>query len=151
MHHPALHGSQNEGGQRIQVEALRKPVPRLFQTAPDRAGPGLEVRRDARMRRQIVGFDFQRQPSQRTPVATPGIHQPSAIPRQNGEDPLDRVAPRRKSGLHNDRFQPVQIAVQHRQQEGFLAGKEMVEAPGVGPCPRQNLGDSGSGIAPLPE
>lgn len=100
---------------------------------------------------QVLGFDLQRQASQRAAVPAARFHQPLTVAGEDGEDPVDRVAARRQSRLHDHRLQPLQVTVQDRQQQSFLAGKEMVEAAGVGLRPMQNLGHPGSRVAALPE
>jgi len=100
---------------------------------------------------QIVGFDLQRQPAQGTTISAARSGQPRAIAGQNGEDPLDRIPASGEGRLHDCWFEPVQVSIQYRQQQSFLAREEMVKAACVGLRPVQDFGHPGSGVTPLPE
>ena len=152
LHDPSLHHRQHKRRKAVQIAPRGKSFPRLFQAAPDGGRPSAKIGCDPLVRRQVVGLDFQRQAPQRAAILATGIQQAPAIALQNREDPADRIAFRRKGGLHDDRFQTSQVIVQHGEEQRFLpAGKEMVEAAGVGLRAMQNLRHSGGGVASFPE
>jgi hypothetical protein len=151
LHHAALHNGEDERGQGIDVEAFREMAARILQAAANGAGPGLEIGGDAGVGGQIVRLDFERQAAHWTAVGTAGVQQALAIARQYGEDAGDRVGVSCECRLHDDGLQTLQILVQDGEQEGFLAGKEVIKTAGIGARARQNLGDAGRGVAPFPK
>ena len=151
LHHSPLHRRQDKCGQSVQIKSRREPPSRLFQAPPHRPRPPLKIGRDSLVCRQILRLNLQRQPPQRAAVLAAGLHQPLAISRQNGEDPLNRVAAARERGLHDDRLQTSQIVIQHRQQQRFLAWKKVIKTARIGLRPVQNLCHTRSRITALPE
>jgi hypothetical protein len=112
LHDSALHGGEDENSQPVKVGPGRKAFPRLFQKTADRAGPSRKVRRDAPMRGQVLGFNFESQPSDGASIPAPGRGKAFAIPLKNAEDALQRIGESDLSRLDDDRIQPFQIAIQ---------------------------------------
>ena len=100
---------------------------------------------------QILGFDLQREPSQRAPITAAGLHQALAIAGQNREDPVDGIAPRRKGRLYDHGLESLQVAIQHRQQQGFLSREKVIETAGIGAGAVQDFGHAGGGVPALPK
>jgi hypothetical protein len=147
----AFHRGEDEGRQRLEIGAARQAIARRFQAAADGAGPRREIARDQLVRGQILGLDFQRQPSQRTAVAAFGGEQPFAIAFEDSEDALDGVAMPGEGRLHHHRVETLQVAFQHCQQQSLLTGEEVVKAAAIGLRALQQLRHAGGGVALLPE
>lgn len=103
------------------------------------------------MRGKIFGFDLQRQTAYRTAVLTMRHLQLLPVSLQNREDALDRIAMTGEGRLHDHRLKAQQVVVQERQKQRFLAGKEMVEAAGIGVGALQQIGHAGGGVALFPK
>jgi hypothetical protein len=126
-------------------------MPGVFERAADGARPALEVGGNAAVSGQVLGFDFESEAAERTPIAASGLEQSFPVAFKDGEDALDGVALRREGRLHDDGFEGLQVGIEHGQEQRLFSRKEMIEAAGVGLGALQNLGDAGGGVPPFPE
>ena len=109
----------------------RQAIARGFQATADGGGPGGEVGGDAVVDRQIFSLDLERQPADGTAVLAAGGEELVAIAFEDGEDALDGIVLAGEGGPQDGGFEPVEIVVEDGEEEGFLAGEDVVEAAAI--------------------
>jgi hypothetical protein len=131
LHNSALHGGKDEGSQGVKIGMSGKPIPRVLQESAHRSSPSREVRRDAGMRRQVLGLNFQSQAADRTSVLATCRDEALAVALKNTKDTLHGIGECCLSRLHDYRMQPVQVAIEQRQQQRFLALEKVIETAAI--------------------
>ncbi len=131
LHDTALHDAEDESGERPSIGLRRQPVPGRLQPRLHPSDPLREVERDLGPCLRVAARHLQCEIADRAPLGAAGHEKTAPVHLQQCEHAPDRIVHRALRRIqHRLREQP-DVSLQDADQQGPLAGEEVVQAAAV--------------------
>src|SRR5581483_9691159 len=146
LHEAALHDREDEAGGLVRPRHVRGTKARF-----DRVFPRGKIPGDRFVRRRVLGIDLERQPTDRTAVATPGGEKPLAVSIEQSENAFDRIGGLFPRGANDMGLEERHVGDENGPQQRILTVEKMIEAAAVRAGTVENLGEARRAVAFFPE
>ena len=149
QHHPAFHRREHQSRQALSVRTARQPLACGIEAGAHVSHPAVEIHRQQFTYRRVRFMQFQRQRPDGAAVRAVAAGQRAAVGRQQRKHAFDGIGGLLPGANQQHRFDAVAIALEHRQQDMLLGGKEVIQAAGMRIGRLQNVGIDGGGLITL--